>query len=64
MAAKRFTKSAIDWAAFVERIPPAEKAKFQQFKSKVDGYTTRYIHAHIHLFLRERTVNQSAELLN
>ncbi|KAG8183412.1 hypothetical protein JTE90_023171 [Oedothorax gibbosus] len=41
MAAKRFAKSSLDWAAFVERIRPEEKVKFQNFKAKVDGYTQR-----------------------
>ncbi|GIY91095.1 ATP synthase subunit d, mitochondrial [Caerostris extrusa] len=41
MATKRFAKSAIDWAAFAERVPPGEKIKFQSFKAKVDGYTKK-----------------------
>ncbi|GFT86618.1 ATP synthase subunit d, mitochondrial [Nephila pilipes] len=41
MAAKRFVKSSIDWAAFAERVPPNEKIKFQAFKAKVDGYTKK-----------------------
>ncbi|XP_035205535.1 ATP synthase subunit d, mitochondrial-like [Stegodyphus dumicola] len=41
MAAKRFVKSSIDWAAFAERVPAHEKAKFHLFKAKVDGYTKR-----------------------
>ncbi|XP_054722392.1 ATP synthase subunit d, mitochondrial-like [Uloborus diversus] len=41
MAAKRFLKSSIDWAAFIERVPASEKAKFQLFKAKVDGYAKR-----------------------
>lgn len=43
MAARRFVKSSIDWAAFAERIPAHEKQKFQQFKAKVDNYTKKYI---------------------
>ena len=39
MAAKRFVKSSIDWAAFAERVPARDKIKFQQFKAKVDNYT-------------------------
>ncbi|KFM70100.1 ATP synthase subunit d, mitochondrial, partial [Stegodyphus mimosarum] len=41
MAAKRFVKSSIDWAAFAERVPAHEKAKFHLFKARVDGYTKR-----------------------
>ncbi|GFQ90749.1 ATP synthase subunit d, mitochondrial [Trichonephila clavata] len=43
MAAKRFVKSSIDWAAFAERVPSAEKIKFQTFKVKVDGYTKKLL---------------------
>ncbi|GBO28260.1 hypothetical protein AVEN_248198-1 [Araneus ventricosus] len=41
MATKRFVRSAIDWAAFTERVPPSEKIKFQAFKARVDGYTKK-----------------------
>ncbi|CAL1280175.1 unnamed protein product [Larinioides sclopetarius] len=41
MASKRFVRSAIDWAAFTQRVPPSEKLKFQAFKAKVDGYTKK-----------------------
>lgn len=37
MAARRFTKSAINWAAIIERVPETQKAEFQAFKAKVDG---------------------------
>lgn len=41
MAARRFVKSSVDWAAFAERVPAHEKQKFQQFKAKVDNYTKK-----------------------
>ena len=51
MAARRFVKSSIDWAAFAERVPANEKQKFQQFKSKVDNYTKKYkMHLTYHFF--------------
>lgn len=41
MAAKRFVKSSIDWAAFSERIRDMDRSKFQMFKLKSDGYLKR-----------------------
>jgi len=38
MAARRITKSAIDWVAFAERVPKEQKQMFQAFKSKSDLY--------------------------
>ncbi|XP_054155111.1 ATP synthase subunit d, mitochondrial-like [Oppia nitens] len=43
MAAKRITKSAIDWAKFNEVVPKAEKQLFNQFKAKSDGYLRRML---------------------
>nr|ABR23442.1 ATP synthase D chain [Ornithodoros parkeri] len=41
MAAKRISKSAINWAAFSERVPEAQRQQFQVFKAKSDGYLRR-----------------------
>lgn len=38
MAARRITKSAIDWVAFAERVPENQKTFFQAFKAKSDAY--------------------------
>lgn len=38
MAARRITKSAIDWAALAERVPPDQKTQFAAFKTKSDVY--------------------------
>ncbi|XP_039757915.1 ATP synthase subunit d, mitochondrial-like [Pararge aegeria] len=39
--AKRFTKSAINWAEFQKRVPPEEQGKFLAFKAKADLYLRR-----------------------
>ncbi|XP_013792035.1 ATP synthase subunit d, mitochondrial-like [Limulus polyphemus] len=41
MAARRISKSAIDWMAFSERIPEAQRTIYQAFKSKSDGYVRK-----------------------
>lgn len=38
MAARRIGKSAIDWAALAERVPPHQKTNFNAFKTKSDLY--------------------------
>jgi len=38
MAARRISKSAIDWAKFAERIPDNQKSIFLAFRSKSEGY--------------------------
>ena len=38
MAARRVTGTALDWAKFAEKIPASQKASFQAFKQKHDGY--------------------------
>lgn len=38
MAARRIAKSAIDWAALAERVPPEQKSQFVAFKTKSDVY--------------------------
>lgn len=42
MAARRISKSAINWAAIVERVPENQKSQYQAFKTKSDGYLRRY----------------------
>ncbi|XP_023228615.1 ATP synthase subunit d, mitochondrial-like [Centruroides sculpturatus] len=41
MAARRIGRSAIDWAAFVERVPENQKSFFQAFKIRSDEYIRR-----------------------
>lgn len=43
MAARRVTKSAINWAALAERVPENQKAQYQAFKAKSDGYLRRVL---------------------
>ncbi|OQR79870.1 ATP synthase subunit d [Tropilaelaps mercedesae] len=38
MAARRVTKSAIDWTKFMEVVPKNELANFQAFKAKSENY--------------------------
>lgn len=39
--AKRFTKTAINWAEFAKRVPPNEKQKYLVFKAKTESYLRR-----------------------
>ncbi|XP_070380051.1 ATP synthase subunit d, mitochondrial [Dermacentor albipictus] len=43
MAARRISKSAVDWAAFAERVPPNQKQFYQALKAKSDGYLRRVL---------------------
>ncbi|CAH1105402.1 unnamed protein product [Psylliodes chrysocephalus] len=43
MAAKRITKSAINWAALSERVPEHQRPQFLAFKTKSDGYLRRVL---------------------
>lgn len=45
MAARRIAKSAVDWAAFAERVPPNQKEVFRAFKAKSDLFVTK-VHQH------------------
>jgi len=38
-------KSAIDWAAFAERVPPNQKDAFRSFKAKSDMFVSK-VHRH------------------
>ncbi|CAN8003386.1 unnamed protein product [Ixodes hexagonus] len=38
MAAKRISKSALNWTALAERVPENQKPLYQAFKAKSDGY--------------------------
>lgn len=38
MAAKRVTSSAIDWVAFVARVPKHQTSEYVAFKGKCDSY--------------------------
>jgi F-type H+-transporting ATPase subunit d len=50
MAARRVAKSAVDWAAFAERVPPNQKDAFRSFKAKSDLFVSR-----VHRFAEEVT---------
>ena len=41
MAARRAGQKAIDWAAFVERVPANQKSQFNALKSRADVLKTR-----------------------
>jgi F-type H+-transporting ATPase subunit d len=41
MAARRVAKSAVDWAAFAERVPPNQKEAFRAFKQKSDMFISK-----------------------
>jgi F-type H+-transporting ATPase subunit d len=41
MAAKRVASSAVNWAAFAERVPPNQKDAFRSFKAKSDLFISR-----------------------
>ncbi len=38
MATKRIAQSTIDWAQFAKKIPESQRASFNAFKQKSDGY--------------------------
>ncbi|XP_054762926.1 ATP synthase subunit d, mitochondrial-like [Lytechinus pictus] len=41
MASRRLGKSVVDWAAFVERVPPNQKGQFNSLKGKFDALNAR-----------------------
>nr|AOR07074.1 mitochondrial ATP synthase subunit d precursor [Mesenchytraeus solifugus] len=41
MAAKRVAKSAVEWAAFFERVPPNQRDAYRAFKSKSDIFVSK-----------------------
>jgi F-type H+-transporting ATPase subunit d len=41
MAARRVAKSAVDWAALAERVPPNQKDAFRAFKTKSDLFVSK-----------------------
>jgi len=41
MAARRVAKSAIDWAAFAERVPPNQREAYRAFKAKSDMFVSK-----------------------
>ncbi|XP_063701280.1 ATP synthase subunit d, mitochondrial [Culicoides brevitarsis] len=38
MASKRISQSAVNWAAFAERVHPSQRLQFNTFKNKSDKY--------------------------
>ncbi|KAK3864725.1 hypothetical protein Pcinc_029609 [Petrolisthes cinctipes] len=45
MASKRIAASTVEWAAFAARVPQSQKAMFNAFKGKSDGYLRRVLTA-------------------
>merc|ERR1711976_753486 len=45
MAARRISKSAVDWVAFADRIPGSQKDAFRALKHKSDEFMSR-LHQH------------------
>ena len=45
MAARRVSKTAVDWVAFSERVPPNQKEAFRALKAKSDGFLAK-VHSH------------------
>ena len=43
MAARRLAASAVDWAAFVERVYPNQMESFRAFKAKSDTFIAKYV---------------------
>ncbi|XP_050715034.1 ATP synthase subunit d, mitochondrial-like [Eriocheir sinensis] len=43
MAARRIAASSVDWAAIASRVPEGQKALFNAFKGKSDGYLRRVL---------------------
>ena len=43
MAARRLAASAVDWAAFVERVHPHQMESFRAFKAKSDAFVAKYV---------------------
>jgi len=41
MAARRVAKSAVDWAAFAERVPPNQREAYRAFKAKSDLFVSK-----------------------
>jgi len=41
MAARRVAKSAVDWAAFAERVPPTQREAYRAFKAKSDMFVSK-----------------------
>jgi len=41
MAGRRLAKSAVDWAAFAEKVPPNQKDAFRAFKAKSDFFVSK-----------------------
>jgi len=41
MAGRRIAKSAVDWAAFAERVPPNQKDAYRAFKAKSDMFVSK-----------------------
>ncbi|XP_076437294.1 ATP synthase subunit d, mitochondrial-like [Babylonia areolata] len=41
MAARRIARSAVDWAAFKERVPPKQQEFYRAFKAKNDTFVNK-----------------------
>lgn len=42
-AARRFSKSVIDWAAFAARVPEEQQTQFKAFKTRHDAYVGKLV---------------------
>ena len=40
---RRVAKSAIDWAAFAERVPPNQIDAFRAFKARSEMFVSKYV---------------------
>ena len=43
MAARRLAASAVDWAAFAERVHPYQMESYRAFKAKSDAFIAKYV---------------------
>eukprot|EP00745_Piridium_sociabile_P023865 TRINITY_DN37396_c0_g1_i1.p1 TRINITY_DN37396_c0_g1~~TRINITY_DN37396_c0_g1_i1.p1 ORF type:complete len:188 (+),score=47.28 TRINITY_DN37396_c0_g1_i1:46-564(+) len=48
MAGRRIARSAVDWAAFKERVPPRQQEYYRAFKAKNDNFVNK-----VHQFAEE-----------
>jgi len=43
MASRRIAKSAVDWAAFAERVPVNQREAFRAFKAHSESFVAKYV---------------------
>ena len=64
MAARRVAKSAVDWAAFAERVPANQKEAFRAFKAKSDFLVSRCVAAFAECKVKRVTTDTRQNLAN